>query len=375
VKKKTTFKKKQTHTLCSGRNMKRNLAIIALAVLTLTSSILFPLQMNTNSVKAQYSTNGTRIVLETSMGNITIQLRDDKPITTQNFVNLIKGGFYDGTIFHRVLAGFVIQGGRNLTANVPAIVDEIGNDNHNYNGTIAMAKTSQPNSATSQFFINVADNSKITYSDNSSLDSTYAVFGQVIGGMDVAMGISRVQVQPNPEMQNEISQPVQQVTLIKAVIESSISQPSQTPNPTSVLTASVAESASALNFGNKINFTVSADGGTKPYTYAWYVDNQWVQTSNSEYYATNTLAVGSHGACVQVTDAKNSSAKTLTVSFQVLPALSSSPGLSSSPSPSVPELPSFVALSFLTIATILTLILYKGKNDSRKQKQHIERLA
>jgi peptidyl-prolyl cis-trans isomerase A (cyclophilin A) len=165
------------------------------------------------SPAGEYSANGTRVLLETSMGDIIIQLRNDKPITTQNFINLVNQGFYDGTNFTRIVAGFVIQGGENDSVNVPSIADEIGNDNVNFNGTIAMAKTSQPNSATSQFFINVADNTNTS----STFDSTYTVFGQVISGMDVVMNISQVPVTTNLQT-GEQSQPIQPVTLIHAEV-------------------------------------------------------------------------------------------------------------------------------------------------------------
>jgi cyclophilin family peptidyl-prolyl cis-trans isomerase len=195
-------------------------AVLLAAFLVVDRSALFPQPSSSPSPSAtpltspagEYSANGTRVLLETSMGNITVQLRDDKPITTQNFVSLVKQGFYDGTVFHRVVAGFVIQGGQNDTVNVTSISDEIGNDNHNYNGTIAMAKTSQPNSATSQFFINVKNNNS-----TSSFDSTYTVFGQVIGGMNVVMNISEVPVTTNTQT-GEKSQPVQPVTLIHAEV-------------------------------------------------------------------------------------------------------------------------------------------------------------
>lgn len=175
------------------------------------SSTPTPAATPLTSPAGEYSANGTIVLLETSMGNITIQMRDDKSITTQNFVNLVKQRFYDGTLFHRVIIDFMIQGGQNQSINVTSISDEIGNDNHNYNGTIAMAKTSQPNSATSEFFINVADN------NSTSFDSTYTVFGQVISGMDVVMKISQVPVATNPQT-GENSQPVQPVTLIRAEV-------------------------------------------------------------------------------------------------------------------------------------------------------------
>ncbi len=165
------------------------------------------------SPAGQYSATGTRVLLQTSMGDIVVQMRDDKPITTSNFVNLVNQGVYDGTIFHRIIKDFMVQGGSNQSANVATIPDEIGSNNRNYVGTIAMAKTSQPNSATSQFFINVANNSEITYPDGTTFDGTYTVFGQVIAGMDVVMQMSRVPTTGTPT-----DQPLETITLIKAEV-------------------------------------------------------------------------------------------------------------------------------------------------------------
>ncbi len=181
-----------------------------------TPNIAYPTAPPVTSPAGEYSATGHQVLLETSVGNITIQLRDDKPITTQNFINLVNQGLYDGTIFHRVIAGFMIQGGQNTTVDVAKIKDEIGNDNHNYIGTIAMAKTVDPNSATSEFFINVANNNQITYQDGTSFDGTYTVFGQVISGMNVVNAIANAQVTTNPVGEN--SQPVQPVTVLKAVV-------------------------------------------------------------------------------------------------------------------------------------------------------------
>ncbi len=158
------------------------------------------------------ATNQTRVLLQTSMGNITLQLRDDKPITTANFLKLIVQGKYDNTIFHRVMEGFMIQGGDPTgtgygDSSIPSIADEIGTNNHNYNGTIAMANTGQPNSASSQFFINVMDNNN----RYASFDTSYTVFGNVESGMDVVMAISRVATNSNDK-------PLQDVRLIDASI-------------------------------------------------------------------------------------------------------------------------------------------------------------
>ena len=141
----------------------------------------------------------------------------DKPITTANFINIVQKGWYDGTIFHRVIAGFMIQGG-GISQTVPTIKDEIGTNNHNYKYTIAMAKTSSPNSATNEFFINAADNSGITYPDGSTFDGTYTVFGTVISGQSVVDTIANAPATANPNNPSEISVPVNPVTIIKASI-------------------------------------------------------------------------------------------------------------------------------------------------------------
>jgi peptidylprolyl isomerase len=169
------------------------------------------------SPAGEFSEKGTLVLFHTSLGDFVIQMRDDKPITAGNFVNLAKQGFYDGTVFHRIILGFMIQGGQNLNTDTQSIQDEIGKDNRNASGTIAMAKTSQPNSATSQFFINLADNGNNPLDRaGTKFDSVYAVFGQVIDGMDVVLKISRVPVTRN--IYGEPSQPVSPVTLIKATI-------------------------------------------------------------------------------------------------------------------------------------------------------------
>jgi cyclophilin family peptidyl-prolyl cis-trans isomerase len=159
--------------------------------------------------------NPTKVLLQTSVGNITLELRTDKPITTANFINIVNHGWYDGTIFHRVIAGFMIQGGQ-ISQTVSTIADEIGNDNHNTAYTIAMAKTSQPNSATSEFFINTADNSQITYSDGSTFDGTYTVFGRVVDGKNIVDSIVNAQVTTNAYGENSV--PVHPISIIKATI-------------------------------------------------------------------------------------------------------------------------------------------------------------
>ena len=145
-----------------------------------------------------------KVVLRTTMGDITIQLYEDMPITTGNFRDLVKRGVYDGTIFHRVIKDFVIQGGDASAKgiNVATIRDELPNKHSNIRGSVAMAKTNEPNSATSQFYINLKDNSE-------NLDSNYSVFGTVISGMSVVDAIGNVTT-------DNTDRPLQDVTLTKA---------------------------------------------------------------------------------------------------------------------------------------------------------------
>ncbi len=158
---------------------------------------------------------GTKVLLQTSVGNITLEMRNDKPITTANFINIVNHGWYDGSTFHRVIAGFMIQGG-GISQSIPAIQDEIGTNNHHTIYTVTMAKTSQPNSATSEFFINVADNSHITYQDGSTFDGTYSVFAKVIEGQSVVNAIANAPVTTN--VYGENSQPLQPVSILKATV-------------------------------------------------------------------------------------------------------------------------------------------------------------
>jgi cyclophilin family peptidyl-prolyl cis-trans isomerase len=143
-----------------------------------------------------------RVELKTNMGSFTVELYPDKaPKTVENFVAYAKGGFYKGTIFHRVIDGFMIQGGGfdpdlKQKATRGPIENEAGMASKgglkNTTGTIAMARTSVPNSATAQFFINVKDNGFLDYRDPSPQGIGYAVFGRVVQGMDVVMRIAKV---------------------------------------------------------------------------------------------------------------------------------------------------------------------------------------
>src|SRR5512137_2487604 len=142
--------------------------------------------------------NNPQVLLETSMGTIKVELFKDKaPISVRNFLSYVKDGFYDGLIFHRVIASFMIQGGGMDAAMQPkktkfAIKNEAANGLSNKRGTLAMARTNVIDSATSQFFINVVDNAFLDYRGKSPDLFGYAVFGQVIEGMDVVDAIRAV---------------------------------------------------------------------------------------------------------------------------------------------------------------------------------------
>ncbi|WP_032320542.1 peptidylprolyl isomerase A, partial [Shigella flexneri] len=151
------------------------------------------------------------VLLTTSAGNIELELDKQKaPVSVQNFVDYVNSGFYNNTTFHRVIPGFMIQGG-GFTEQMqqkkpnPPIKNEADNGLRNTRGTIAMARTADKDSATSQFFINVADNA---FLDHGQRDFGYAVFGKVVKGMDVADKISQVPTHDVGPYQNVPSKPV-----------------------------------------------------------------------------------------------------------------------------------------------------------------------
>jgi peptidylprolyl isomerase len=185
---------------------KTGIILIIIFVLLLIGFVAFKLTGNMASNKNQ----GTEVKLETSEGDIVIQLYDKQmPITTANFIKLVKSGFYNGVIFHRVISGFMIQGGdpqgTGLGGPGYTIKDEYTQTSldENNRGTIAMAKSSSPNSAGSQFFINLID--------NDFLNGKYSVFGKVVSGMDVVDKIGAVETDSDDK-------PLEDVTIIRAEI-------------------------------------------------------------------------------------------------------------------------------------------------------------
>lgn len=138
------------------------------------------------------------VKLETSMGDITIELNHEAaPETSQNFLNYVQSGHYAGTIFHRVIDGFMIQGGgmdkdMSQKATEAPIKNEANNGLTNDNGTIAMARTGDPHSASAQFFINVKDNDFLNFTSETQNGWGYCVFGKVTDGMDTVNAIKGV---------------------------------------------------------------------------------------------------------------------------------------------------------------------------------------
>jgi peptidyl-prolyl cis-trans isomerase B (cyclophilin B) len=162
-----------------------------------------------------------KVQLTTSMGNITLTLNDElAPKSTANFLNYVRSGHYDGTIFHRVIANFMVQGG-GMTAGMKQkptqapIDNEADNGLPNSRGSVAMARTSDPHSATSQFFINVVDNAFLNFSAPTPQGWGYAVFGEVTEGMDVVDAIRQVKTGSSGFHQDV---PKEDVTILSATI-------------------------------------------------------------------------------------------------------------------------------------------------------------
>ncbi|MEO5699970.1 MAG: peptidylprolyl isomerase [Casimicrobiaceae bacterium] len=139
------------------------------------------------------------VILHTNRGDISLELdTENAPKTVENFLQYVRDGHYDNTVFHRVIPGFMIQGGgmesgMRQKGTRKAIANEAGNAVKNRKYTVAMARTSEPHSATAQFFINIADNASLDYKGPSPQGWGYCVFGKVVGGEDVVDAIAKVQ--------------------------------------------------------------------------------------------------------------------------------------------------------------------------------------
>src|SRR4051812_36781646 len=170
--------------------------ISAAALLCLAQAAATPSVAPSAAPSSRPTPAGPVVVIDTTLGRIRVGLYEDKsPVSTENFLKYVRKGFYDGTVFHRVIPGFMIQGG-GMTPDLkekptdPPIRNEARNGVRNSRGTLAMARTNDPNSATSQFFINLKDNA---FLDFGIRGAGYAVFGEVLDGMDVVDKIAAVQ--------------------------------------------------------------------------------------------------------------------------------------------------------------------------------------
>jgi len=173
------------------------------ALLTFSTLLIFLSSCSDNNtvneIDKQKEKPMTQVTIETSLGDIKLELNDEKaPITVENFKTIANSGYYEGTIFHRVINGFMIQGGGltadmvNKSSDTSPIQNEANNGLPNDRGTIAMARTMDPHSATSQFFINHKDNGFLNHTGETSQGWGYAVFGKVTEGMDVVDQIAEV---------------------------------------------------------------------------------------------------------------------------------------------------------------------------------------
>ncbi len=168
-----------------------------------------------------------RVLLETSKGNILIELHPDKaPKTVENFLAYVESGFYDGTIFHRVIPRFMLQGGgysgdMQKKKTQPPIQNEADNGLKNLRGTLSMARTGDPHSATAQFFLSVVDNASLDHTGKNPSGWGYAVFATVIEGMDVADAIVSVKTTTHGGMRDVPETPVtiNKASVVKAKAE------------------------------------------------------------------------------------------------------------------------------------------------------------
>lgn len=163
-----------------------------------------------------------KVKLQTTLGDIVIQLDTaNAPVSSENFVQYVKDGYYEGTIFHRIIPGFMAQGGGfnesfDQKAARASIENEADNGLKNNRGTIAMARTSDPHSASSQFFINYSNNDFLNFSSKTSQGWGYTVFGEVVEGMDVVDAMAKIPTGSGGPMPSDVPQTM--ITIEKATV-------------------------------------------------------------------------------------------------------------------------------------------------------------
>ena len=174
------------------------------------------------SMGQESAVSNPQVVMETSKGEIVLELYPDKaPLNVKNFLDYIDAGFYSGTVFHRVIPGFMLQGGgfsrdmQKKSTLIP-VKNEAFNGLKNDRGTIAMARTQDPHSASSQFFINTVDNAFLNHKSQTTAGWGYAVFGKVIKGMEVVDAISKVQTGTQGRFRDVPKTPVEIIKVRRA---------------------------------------------------------------------------------------------------------------------------------------------------------------
>jgi len=187
--------------------------------------ILLALMLNTLALGTAMAADNPRVRLETGLGDIVVELYPEKaPKTVENFLQYVKDGHYDGTIFHRVIDGFMIQGGgftRDMVQKPTRgpVMNEADNGLRNAVGTIAMARTNDPHSATAQFYINVANNSALDFREKTPRAWGYAVFGRVVKGMDT---VGKIKSVPTTSVGHYQDVPREPIVIRKATLLSTV---------------------------------------------------------------------------------------------------------------------------------------------------------
>jgi len=181
--------------------------ILVVLLIIIAGGLIFMNNGDSKIDNGDSESSSTKIKLETNRGDIIIEMASDMPITTGNFIGLVEDGTYDGVIFHRVIPGFMVQGGDPTgtgfgDSKIPKIKDEFTDNNRNIRGSIAMANAG-PDTGSSQFFINLVD--------NSFLDDKHPVFGNVVEGMSVVESIAAVKTLPG-------DRPIEEIKIIKASV-------------------------------------------------------------------------------------------------------------------------------------------------------------
>jgi peptidyl-prolyl cis-trans isomerase A (cyclophilin A) len=236
-----------------------------LATLLLILSLILPLTLTAQTAKpappaAAAATPPPQVLLRTSQGEITLELYPDKaPKSVANFLQYVRDGFYDGTLLHRAIPGYLVQGGlytRDLQPRRtrPAVASEADNGLSNLRGTVAVARGADPNSGTAQFFFNLVDNRRLDFVGNQSgLTWGYAVFGKVIKGMDVVDKVAALPTRALGPFAGDVPDPL-------VLIESAHVIGEETPTPASAATSAKTAPALAKPAAKKVRKAAKPTG-------------------------------------------------------------------------------------------------------------------